>query len=96
MAKYELEIYKNGEVEKTVTAKFCPWGVFASAAEIQERAADHDPAALIGEMENIILQVFDGLTREELRRADSVQVMNVFARVANGNANGGSKAIKNA
>lgn len=96
MAKFELNIYKGGEVEKTYTANFCPWGLYTEAADTQDQLAGMAGKDVIKSIENIMLQLFDGLTKEEMQRADGHEVMSLFAQVVSGDASKGSKAIKNA
>ena len=96
MAKYELNIYKGEGIEKTYKANFCPWGLYTEAADTQEHLKDMTGKEIIKSVENIILQLFDGLTKEEMQRADGSEVMSLFLQIVNGNASKGSKAIKNA
>lgn len=96
MAKYELNIYKGGEVEKTYAANFMPWGLYVAAADAQEHIAKMNGREKIKQIEIIILQLFDGLTSEEMQRADGSEVISLFAQLVNGNAGKGSEIIKNA
>lgn len=96
MAMYELNIYKGDEVEKTYTANFCPWALYVEAVDIQDGLDKMTMKEKVKALENIILKLFDGLTSEEMQRADGAAVMSLFAKVVRGDASKSSNAIKNA
>lgn len=96
MAKYGLNIYKGDNVEKTYTAEHCPWALYVEAADVQENLKSMTGKEVMKAMEGIIVQLFDGLTNEEMQRADGSEVMSLFAQVVSNNATKSSKAIKNA
>lgn len=96
MAKYELNIYNGDEVAKTYTANHCPWGLYVEAADTQEHLKSMTGKEVFKSLENIMLQLFEGLTKEEMQKADGSEVMSLFLQIVSGNASKGSKAIKNA
>lgn len=96
MARYQLNIYNGDNVEKTYTAERCPWGLYVEAADTQENLKSMTGKEVMQAVEGVMVQLFAGLTKEELRRADGGEVMSLFAQIISGNANKGSKAIKNA
>jgi hypothetical protein len=96
MAKYELNIYNNDNVEKTYKAERCPWGLYVEAADVQEHLKSMTGKEIMQAIESIMVQLFDGLTKEEMQRADGGEVMSLFAQVVSNNATKSGKAIKNA
>jgi hypothetical protein len=96
MARYQLNIYNGDNVEKTYTAERCPWGLYVEAADVQENLKSMTGKQVMQAVEGVMVQLFAGLTKEEMQRADGGEVMSLFAQVISGNANKGSKAIKNA
>ena len=96
MARYQLNIYDGDNVEKTYTAERCPWGLYVEAADVQENLKSMTGKQVMQAVEGVMMQLFAGLTTEEMQRADGSEVMSLFAQVISGNANKGSKAIKNA
>ncbi len=96
MARYQLNIYNGDNVEKTYTAERCPWGLYVEAADVQENLKSMTGKQVMHAVEGVMIQLFVGLTKEEMQKADGSEVMSLFAQVISGNANKGSKAIKNA
>ena len=96
MAKFELNIYNHDAVEKTYTAERCPWGLYVEAADVYENIKKMTGKQVMQSVEGIMVQLFEGLTREEMQKADGGEVMSLFARIVSDNATNGSKAIKNA
>ena len=96
MAKYELEIFKGEKVEKTYTANCCPWGLYVEAVDIQDTLSKMTGKEIVKSLESIMLKLFDGLTSEEMQRADGAAVMQLFLQIVQGNAGKSSNAIKNA
>lgn len=96
MARYQLNIYNGDNVEKTYTAERCPWGLYVEAADVQENLKSMTGKQVMQAVEGVMVQLFAGLTKEEMQRADGGEVMSLFAQIISGNANKGSKAIKNA
>lgn len=85
MAKYELSIYgENDEVVKKYETNVCPWGIFIEAAELQEKIKDKPMKEQMEAVEYIIKSVFCNLTSDELKRADTGDVMNTFLQVVSG------------
>lgn len=96
MARYQLNIYNGDNVEKTYTAERCPWGLYVEAADVQENLKSMTGKQVMQAVEGVMMQLFAGLTTEEMQRADGGEVMSLFAQVISGNVNKSSKAIKNA
>ncbi|MBR4859360.1 MAG: hypothetical protein IKU08_09290 [Clostridia bacterium] len=96
MAKFELKIYKGDEVEKTYAVNHCPWGLYTEAADVQDHIKTMAGNDVIKSVGNIMLQLFEGLTTEDLQRADGHEVMSLFVQLVSPDASKGSKAIKNA
>lgn len=96
MAKFELNVYKGEAVEKTYKASYCPWALYTEAADVQDNLKSMTGRDIIMSLEKIMLSLFEGLTKEEMQRTDSTEVMSLFLQLVSGNVGEGSKAIKNA
>jgi hypothetical protein len=97
MARFELNLYNGEDIEKTYAAERCPWGLYVEAADVYENIKKMSGKQVMQAVEDIMVQLFDGLTKEEMqKKADGREVMNLFAQVVSDNATKGSRAIKNA
>ena len=96
MAKFELNVYKGEEVEKTYKANYCPWALYTEAADLQDNLKSMTGRDIIFSLEKIMLGLFDGLTKDEMQRTDSTEVMSLFLQLVSGDTGNSSKAIKNA
>ena len=82
MAKFELNIYgKNDEILNTYQTDHIRWGLLVSALDLQEAIKDEAPDEQMKAINLFALELFPGMTEEELRNADGIDVMNVFAQV---------------
>lgn len=82
MAKFELNIYgKNDEILNTYQTDHIRWGLLVSALDLQEAIKDEAPDEQMKAINRFALELFPGMTEEELRNADGIDVMNVFAQV---------------
>ena len=82
MAKFELNIYgQNDEILKTFQTDHVRWGLLLTALELQEKIQDDSPEDQIKAINKFALELFPGITEEDLRNADGMDVMNVFAQV---------------
>lgn len=82
MAKFELNIYgKNDEILNTYQTDHIRWGLLVSALDLQETIKDEAPDEQMKAINRFALELFPGMTEEELRNADGIDVMNVFAQV---------------
>lgn len=82
MAKLELNIYgKNDEILSTYQTDHVRWGLLLTALDLQEKIKDSDPEQQIAAINEFALQLFPGITEAEVRNADCMDVMNVFAQV---------------
>ena len=82
MAKFELNIYgKNDEILKTYKTDHIRWGLILSALDLQERIADEDPVTQMGAISEFAKEIFVDITEEDLKNADSTDVINLFSQV---------------
>lgn len=82
MAKLELNIYgKNDEITNVYKTDHVRWGLLIAALGLQEQIKDEDVATQIEAISEFAKEIFVGLTDEDLRNADSGDVMNVFTQV---------------
>lgn len=95
MAKLELNIYGvNDEITNTYKTDHVRWGLLIAALDLQDKLKDEDSATQVEAISEFAKEIFVGLTDEDLRNADSGDVMNVFAQVSkmarkiNGSKNG--------
>lgn len=85
MAKFELPIYgENDEVEVLHESNICPWEVFIRAAEIEEKLPQMSAKEQLEAVGDLVKAVFAGLTSEQLKRADALDVMNTFQQITRG------------
>jgi hypothetical protein len=97
MAKYELPIYgENDAVVKEYKTNVCPWAVYIEAVEIAEKQKENSPREQLEAIGAILKSVFAGLTDEELRHADTGDVVNTFTQITRGGQTIKSGASKNA
>lgn len=100
MAKYELSIYgENDEVIKKHETNVCPWGLYVEAAELQEQLTNKTAKEQMQAVEYILKSVFCNLTDEELKHADTEDVMNTFLQIVSGGQaikGGGIKNVQRA
>lgn len=82
MARFDLNIYgKDDEIIKSFSTSHLRWGLLVSAVDLQERIKDDSAEEQIKAINEFMLEVFPGMTEEDLRYADSMDVMNVFAQI---------------
>lgn len=97
MAKYELPIYgADDEIIKTYRTNIVAWGVFIEAAELQDTMNDKSAKEQMQAVGSLLMAVFDGLTEDELRHADTFDVMNTFTQIVNGGQKIKGTSSKNA
>lgn len=85
MAKFELPIYgENDEIEKTYATDHVRWGIFTKALEMQEGIEKKPMAEQLGMISELMKSIFSGLTDEDLEKADTFDMFNVFAMIING------------
>jgi hypothetical protein len=97
MAKYELPIYgENDAVVKEYKTNVCPWAVYIEAVEIAEKQKENSPREQLEAIGAILKSVFVGLTDDELRHADTGDVVNTFTQITRGGQTIKSGASKNA
>lgn len=90
--KFELSIYgENDEVIKKYETNHVRWGVLLKAVDLQEKLKDKSPVEQFVAINEFVKSIFDGLTDEELEKADSNDVINTFKQLLNtvGNINSG-------
>lgn len=81
-AIYTLNIYANDdEIEKTYGTNVIRWGIFKRAVEIDEKTKNANEAEQIEAVSDFMLAVFPGITKEEIERADTFDIFNVFKQI---------------
>lgn len=95
MARFELSIYgKNDELEKKYETDHIKWGVLLEAVKLQEEIKGEDPNKQFKAINSFVKKIFNGLTDEELEKADSLDVINTFNQLIKSVSNiGGSKNV---
>lgn len=91
---FELNIYgTDDEILKTYSTAHVRWSVFIKAVQLQEKLKDADAAKQFESISEFVLTLFDGMTAEELEKADAFDVMAVFRQLVNkaNNIDSGSK-----
>lgn len=91
---FELNIYgADDEIIKTYKTAHVRWSVFIKAVQLQEQLKDADAEKQFESIAEFVRTLFDGLTEDELNKADAFDVMAVFSQLVNKakNINGGSK-----
>jgi hypothetical protein len=84
MAQFELTIYGNDdEIIKTYATDKVRWGVFLQALEVQDKLQEKKAAEQFALISNFVKKIFPDLTDEDLERADSDDVFNLFKQLAN-------------
>lgn len=82
MAKFELSIYgENDEVIKKYTTNHIRWGVLLKAVEINDKLKDMDESVQFKAISEIVMSIFEGLTSDELEKADYNDVVNTFKQL---------------
>lgn len=82
MAKFELSIYgTNDEVIKKYETNHIPFGLTMDAAKLKEELAGETAVKQYDAIVQFIKTLFEGLTDEEIRRADYEDVVNTFNQV---------------
>ena len=82
MARFSLNIYgENDEITKMFQTEHVRWGLLLTALELQEKVENETPEEQIKAINKIVLELFPGITEEDLRNADGRDVINVFAQV---------------
>lgn len=95
MAKFELSIYgENDEVIKKYETNHVRWGVLVEAVKLQEEMKDEKPEEQFKAINSFVKKIFYGLTDEDLKKADSLDVINTFNQLIKSVSNiGGSKNV---
>lgn len=95
MAKFELNIYgQNDEITNTYKTDHIRWGLLVAALELQEEIKGVSEIEQLKAINEFAKEIFVGLTDEDLKNADSGDVMNVFVQV--GKMSARLKGSKNA
>ena len=82
MARFSLNIYgENDEITKMFQTEHVRWGLRLTALELQEKVENETPEEQIKGINKFVLELFPGITEEDLRNADGRDVINVFAQV---------------
>lgn len=82
MAKFELKVYgKDDAVIKEYATNVCPFGVFIEAADLQETLKDKPIKEQIMSIGDILKQVFEELTDDELKHCDVGDVFSTFTQI---------------
>ena len=82
MARFSLNIYgENDEITKMFQTEHVRWGLLLTALELQEKVENETPEEQIKGINKFVLELFPGITEEDLRNADGRDVINVFAQV---------------
>lgn len=80
MARFSLNIYgKNDEIIKTYETEHVRFGVLMQALEISEKNLDN--AEKLKAAMAIVKALFDGLTDDELAKADTGDVLALYIQV---------------
>ena len=80
MARFSLNIYgKNDEIIKTYETEHVRFGVLMQALEISEKNLDN--ADKLKAAMAIVKALFDGLTDDELAKADTGDVLALYIQV---------------
>lgn len=83
MAKFELNIYgANDEILKTHKTDHVRWGLLMRALSLQEEIKDADPEAQLNAVHDFVKEIFYDMTDEDLKNADSGDVINVVTQVS--------------
>lgn len=81
---FELNIYgTDDEIIKTYSTAHVRWGVFIQAVQLQEQLKDADAGKQFDSISRFVMTIFDGMTADELAKADAFDVMAVFAQLVN-------------
>lgn len=95
MAKFELNIYgQNDEITNVYKTDHIRWGLLLAALDLQEQIKDADESEQLVAISAFAKEIFVGLTDEDLKNADSDDVVNVFRQV--GRMSARLKGSKNA
>ena len=82
MARFSLNIYgENDEITKMFQTEHVRWGLLLTALELQEKVENETPEEQIKAINKFVLELFPGITEEDLRNADGRDVINGFAQV---------------
>ena len=82
MARFSLNIYgENDEITKMFQTEHVRWGLLLTALELQEKVENETHEEQIKAINKFVLELFPGITEEDLRNADGRDVINVFAQV---------------
>ena len=81
---FELNIYgTDDEIIKTYSTAHVRWGVFIQAVQLQEQLKDVDVGKQFESISRFVMTIFDGMTADELAKADAFDVMAVFTQLVN-------------
>lgn len=82
MAKLSLNIYgKNDEILNTYETEHVRWGLLLRALDLQEEIKDADQATQLGVLQEFVKEIFVGITDDEIKNADSGDVVNVVSQI---------------
>lgn len=95
MARFELSIYgENDEVLKKYETNHVRWGVLVEAVKLQDEMKGEKPEEQFKAINSFVKKIFNGLTDEDLEKADSLDVINTFNQLIKSVSNiGGSKNV---
>ena len=83
MAKFELNIYgANDEILKTFKTDHVRWGLLMRALALQEEIKDTSPEMQLAALHDFVKEIFFDMTDEDLKNADSGDVVNVVMQVS--------------
>ena len=81
---FELNIYgTDDEIIKTYSTAHVRWGVYIQAVQLQEQLKDVDVGKQFESISRFVMTIFDGMTADELAKADAFDVMAVFTQLVN-------------
>lgn len=96
MAAFELRIYgEEDNIVKTFATDAIRWGVFLRAVGIQEEMNGKTADEQVIMVNDLVNTLFPNITENELKNADSEDVMNLFWQLVR-KANQIGKSSKNA
>lgn len=82
MSRFELNIYgENDEIIKKYETNYVRWGTILQAIDLQEKIKNNPMTEQIEMINSFVQSLFKGLTSDELKNADSMDVMNTFKQL---------------
>lgn len=95
MAKYELSIYgENDELIKKYETDHVLWGIYLDAVKLHDEIKEKTVYEQFEALNEFIKKFFHGLTDEELKQADVMDVLNTFKQLIS--VGNGIESSKNA